>query len=554
MGEYQYYEKPTATAAPTDTNDPKFKATFAGLLANLAGMRQRMGLGQKGMVFDPAKFNINRDLTPGEDFPFTRVDGKDLTEEQQANYARNLKNAYFNTLKAIKTGEDYADLNRSFVTGFLDYDVESLGLPLADVGKRLTTRPQDIKRAYVGAAQGFEENRNAATTIDSLPLPVGPAALRSGIGRVVLYNQLGVQFGETTQAPKALAPDASPPDVAARANAVGNLDRADIQTRSLAELEARSTRLGRKLRPRTAYTLETQLPIVGEALEARQDILRGALNDSDGREIGETTGRSLDTLAMLDRLDAHLKLSGIGGFITGPLEYVFKSRFNIEIGAWIRTREGQEAANELMASLPILQQLVARDLARGVGEERISDRDLRGIQTTLINLNKADGFNADTLRQLRNYLKGSVKHSLDYVGSYYLPDETLRRAAQLGIDVKSIKGRNGYYSPYLADQNYAVTKQPVPSYSKAYQDQLLDDSIFGYVAERGGVGQPTQFRLLRTDDDGNAIPILDRKGNATGKYKTVTIPKAEGWQAAIKDQAMLDFNRKYLLQTYRLDR
>ena len=542
------------TAAATGTASPKFQATFSGMLASLPGMRQRMGLGQRGLAFDAKKFNLNPGLEPGENFPFTRVDGMALTEEQQANYARNLRNAYFNIFESIESGAEKTDLNRSFVTGYLDFDVASLGLPPAPEGQGLPTSPEAITRAYVAAAQRFQEPGNPAAVIGSLPLPVGTKPLRSGTGRLVLYNQLGVPFGETTQAPEVLASDASPADVAARASAVGNLDYDDIQTRILAEREARGTGLGSSLIPGEAPRLGQQLTIVGEALEARQALLDEALNDSAGREIGETLGRSLDTLAMLDRLDAQMKMSGVGGFVLGPLEQVFRSRLGMDIGAWFRTEEGQEAANELMASLPILQELVGRDLLRGVGEERISNMDLRGAKATLINLNKADGFNADTLRQLRNYLKGSVKHSLDYVGSYYLPDATLHRAAQLGIDVKSIEGRNGYYSPYLADQNYAVTKQPVPSYSQDYIDHLMDDSIFGYVAVGGSAGQETQYRLMRTDADGKPIPKLDANGNETGAYQTVLIPKTDGWQAAIANQSMLDFNRDFLIRTYGLDR
>jgi hypothetical protein len=552
-GEYEMYEKPTAAAAPTDTNDPEFQATFAGLLANLPGMRQRMNLGRRGMAFDPAKFNINPDLTPGENFPFTRVDGMALTEEQQKNYARKLEDAYFNLFKVIKTGEEKADLNRSFVTGFLDFDVGSLGLPQAPKGQRLVTTPADIQQAYVAAADQFKIEHNAETIIEGLPLPEGGANLRSATGRLPLFYRLGVPFGAATQAPEALPPEASPSAVVDRSKAVRSLvrdNRDAIQTRIIAEKLAKSvTPLGSKLTSRNADTLGKQLPIVGEALEAQKDKLRAALDDSSGKEIGETVGKSLDTIAMLDRLDALMKISGVGGFITGPVEQFASARLGMDIGAWFRTEAGQEAARELIASLPLLQQLTSRDLLKGVGEQRISNTDLSGVQTTLININKDDGFNARTLRQLRHYLKRSVTHSLEYVGSYGLPEKTLHRAAQLGIDVKSIEGRNGFYSPYLADQTYAVTRQNVPSYSREYQTQLRDESIFGYVARSGGRGQPKQYELIMVNEAGE--PMWNEE---TEKYETTLIPHEEGWQAGVTNRAMLDFNRNFLMQTYGLDR
>ena len=551
-GEYQLYKKPTAAAVPTDTSDPEFQATFRGLLANLPGMRESMDLGQRGLAFDPAKFNTNPDLTPGENFPFTRVDGEALTEDQQENYARSLKDAYFNVFKSIKAGQEKTDLNRAFVTGYLDYSVGNLGLPQAPEGQRLLTTPADIQRAYVGAAEKFKTSPDAETIIENLPSPVGQKNLTSGPGRLSLFYTLGVPFGATTRAPEALLPDPSSTDVSARATAVRSLvkdNRDNIQERIIAEKLARSTTpLGSKLTPRNADTLGKQLPIVGDALQAQKDKLRAALDDSSGKEIGETVGKSLDTIAMLDRLDALMKISGVSGFITGPVEQFASARFDMDIGGWFRTEAGQEAARELMASLPILQQLTSRDLLKGVGEQRISNTDLSGVQTTLININKDDGFNARTLRQLRNYLKRSVTHSLDYVGSYGLPEKTLHRAAQLGIDVKSIEGRNGFYSPYLADQTYAVSKQPVPSYSKEYQTQLADESIFGYVARSGGQGQAKQYELIMVDEAGE--PMWDEGDK---KYKTTLIPHGEGWQAGA-NKTMLDFNRNFLMQTYGLDR
>jgi hypothetical protein len=237
----------------------------------------------------------------------------------------------------------------------------------------------------------------------------------------------------------------------------------------------------------------------------------------------------------------------VGGFLIGPLEKVARERFNIKLGAWLRTTKGQDAALEVLATLPILQQLIARDLAKSSGEKRISDKDLIGIQKTLININKADGFNADTLRALRRYLVSSVKYSLEYVGSYGLPDSTLRQAAQLGIDLKSIKGRNNFYSPYLADSIYAVTKQPVPRFSRAYQTQLRDASIFGYVAE-SGVNQAKQYRLFVLDEGGR--PIFNEE---TQSLETVVVPAGVGWQKSV-DPATLKYNRNWLVETYGLDR
>ena len=545
----------TGTAAtPRGIADPEFQDSFAGFLAKLSGLRQDLGLGKKGLVFDTAKFNINPELKPGEDFPFSRFDKVPLTEAEQATYATKLRKAYLNVFESIKTGEvDREDLNKAFVQGFLDYSIENLGLPAAPAGTTRTreqiTNPAEITQAYKKATENFRTNRNAAVTIQNMPFPKGPRNMTSGNGKLVLFDALGVPFGTDTQAPPVLPDGATPTQIDDRAASVRSLDSASIQERILAErLSKSATPLGSKLRPTVANTREKQLTVVGDALENKKKTLDDALADSDGKQIGETVGKTLDTIAMLDRLDAMMILSGLPGFVRGPIEAFFKTRLDIDAGAWFRTDEGQRAAGELMANLPLLHQFVARELLKGTGEQRISTPDLEGAQETLVNINKAGRFNEDQLRALRGYLVNSVTHSLEYVGDYGLPERTLEKAAQLGIDVKSIEGRNGFYSPYLKDQRYAVTKHPVPSYSRDYQTQLRDKSIFGYVARESVTGVP-QYELIQVDEDGQ--PIWD---DNTERYQTITVPGVPGWQAEYSDQKELDFNRNFLIQTYRLDR
>ena len=531
----------------------KDAASLAGFLAKLPKLRRTLNKGKRGLVFDAAKYGKNPNLVPGEDFPFSRIDNVPMTEEEQQIYADKLRNAYYNVFKSIKTGEDRADLNQTFVEGFLDSTIADLGLPdvqgpsLQRPRAQITTGPE-ITQAYIQAAKEFPENPNALEVIATLPDPVTPINMRSGTGRLALYNQLGVRFGEATQAPPGLPDNPAPQEVTDRASSVRDLDASSIQERIFAEGLAKSaTPLGASLRPSSANTLAKQLVVVGDALDKKRKTLDDALADSDGTQIGETVGKTLDTIAMLDRLDAQMIISGLPGFVRGPLEVFAKGRLGIDVGAWLRTEEGQRAANELMANLPLLQNFVGRELLKGTGEQRISNTDLEGAKATLININKSGSFNEDQLRALRGYLVNSVTHSLEYVGAYSLPERTLEQAAQLGIDVKSIKGQNGFYSPYLRDQTYAVTGHPVPSYSRDYQTLLRDNSIFGYVARESVTGVP-QYELMQVDEKGQ--PIWDKN---TKRFQTITVPGRSGWQAKV-DPETLAFNRNFLIKTYRLDR
>ena len=153
------------------------------------------------------------------------------------------------------------------------------------------------------------------------------------------------------------------------------------------------------------------------------------------------------------------------------------------------------------------------------------------------------------MRELTGYMKSIVRSGLNSIGTFELPDSTLQKAAKLGIPLKSIKTKNNYYNPYFSDQKYAVTKQPVPSYSKAYLDKLRDDGIFGYAALRGT--KALSYRLIEVDAKGKPIPKIVN-GKKAGVVTRVVAGKPE-WQTTISP-AMLDYNRNWLLKTYSLDR
>ena len=553
VGNYKMYQKPTgAPAKPTGLNTPEFKSVFSGMLAKLPDVRQRMELGKRGLKFDPAKYNINPDLKAGEDFPFSRQDGGEFLEKDQKTYLNKLKNAYFGLFKTTKTGADLVELDEAFIQSFLEADVKSLGLKdppaRADIPAAQITIPSAIQKRYVDLARELPTNP-ANEIIQKGPLPVGRKNLLSGFGKLVLFDKgVGVPFGPTTKSPASLSEGATPAEIEIRRKRIKSLNKLDIQRRLIAERISKGTTLASKLSPRLKF--EQKIGVVSSALNAAEKKLNDALNEPKGKEIGETVGKSLETLAFIDGIDVKMKKSGLPGFVTGPIRAFGIRKLATDPGAWFQSDAGKEATREFLAKMPILEELVSRDLLKAAGEQRISDRDLKGIQGTLIKINQTGEINARQLRALRGYLKNSVKHSLEYVGSYGLPERVLEQAATLGIDVKSIEGRNGFYSPYLKDRKYAVTGKDVPSYSKAYQKQLRDSRIFGYSAIRPESGGTTQYELLKVDGNGN--PIWD---SSSKKYKTVLVPATKGWQTRVPGgAAVLNFNRKFLLKTYSLGR
>ena len=99
-----------------------------------------------------------------------------------------------------------------------------------------------------------------------------------------------------------------------------------------------------------------------------------------------------------------------------------------------------------------------------------------------------------------------------------------------------------------------MTKQDVPSYSKAYLQQLRSNRIFGYSAV--DTGGRKQYQLMEVDDRG--LPIWNAR---TNKYDTVLVPATKNWQSELENdigkeaaKAIINFNKTFLLKTYDLGR
>tara|TARA_R110002012_G_scaffold9216_2_gene42367 strand:+ start:120 stop:1085 length:966 start_codon:yes stop_codon:yes gene_type:complete len=317
---------------------------------------------------------------------------------------------------------------------------------------------------------------------------------------------------------------------------------------------AKGTAIGSKLRTSTADSRIKQIAVVGEQLEAERERLAKAMSTPGAAKDAEVLDKSLEMLAQLQKLDYDMKQSGVTGFITGPLENTLRKYFGVSVRDYFTGSEGEQAANSFLASMPIAQQLFARDILREAGEQRYTNQDLKGAQSVLVQLNESDDFNAQRLRQLTGYLKNLVKSGLNAAGTMDISPATLEKAAMLGIDLKSITPKNNYYSPYFNQGKYAVTNQPVPQYSKQYMDGLRDNGIFGYAAMRGTTGGAPTYKLIDVDDNGLPIPI-DPSSPSKG-FKTVVVSGAGDWKAELGPgkKKMLDFNRNYLLKTYGLDK
>ena len=544
------WEDPKATRVAT-IDSQEAKQNFAGFMAGLGGMQRNMGLGQTGLRFVAA--NRNFELDPdAELFPFVRVDGAPLTRQEKINLATDLRTGHLRLTDRIKAGETRADLDEEYAQEILGRyrSITDWGLTPVDraagveIPREQITQPAAITALYKASAPRFQTDPVAADTIQDLPLPVGNT-LRTGVARVVLYNELGVNFGEGTTSPPSYTGQADTITLEERQRQVAASNRSDIQTRLLAEQLSKGTSLSTVLTPALTDTRDEQLRAVATALDRKQEDLSKILADGSNREFIQDLAVQLNAIKTIDRVGVIANRSGVQGFIFGPLESALFKNFGLEPGAWFRDEGGQEAARELIAQMPILDELVSRQLLEIVREARKSNADLRGMQKVIPRLGQSEDYNAEKLRQLRKFLVGNVQAQLESIGTYDPPDALLVQAAGLGFDLKGIKGQNNYYNPYLADSNYPVTNQRVPRYSREAQQEIRNQGILNYVA-RGLPGQAIQYELLTVDAKG--LPIWDTgaKKYRTGLYDAAAL-------ALPANQKIVDFNVNRLKNQFKID-
>ena len=537
-----------APTKPWGLDDPDFKANLAGYLAGMGGLQDSLNLGKVGMRFVPGNYDPKKGLDPADPkYPFVRADGEKLTLEDKKKFTARLTAGYFNVFESIRVGEDRVNLNKAFTERFFKQNAKQLGL--SGAAKGVPVNPEAVRTAagatafYKLAPGMFAEQDNAGLVMDEMPWPVA-GNFGSGVAKLKLFSGMGVPLGPTTTAPP---PAAEGDDVTKRANLVRALDRGNIQQRILAERISKGTSLAGTLSQSSTSTKDSQMKVVGKALSDKTKAMAKTQADPASLQGAQVFTAALDALERLDRMDASAKASGAQGFIKGPAVGLGLRLTGKNFLSFFQTAQEDEATRDFVAGLPVLRELFSRQLVKAVEGEgaRISTPDVQGVQKTLASLNENKDYSAAKMQELRRHLVNSIKYAVSQLGNFTVPDATLEQAARLGIDLKAVTGKNGYYSPYLNNGKYAVSKDQVPEFSKKYQDSLRTQGLFEYVSDRGRV---PRYRLIKVAKDQNNVfqPVYKTDGN----LDTFLLGKADLNDPAFKDA--VDFNRNWLRKTYNL--
>jgi len=544
-----YFAKPAAPKDPKGMDDPKFKGYFKGFMNQFNRIQKTQGLGNIALKFDAAKGNL--ELDPAKDtFPISRVDGQALSEEDKTKIRDKFRSVLYNVIgPAYAVGDPVTkDMNLLVARQLLEDDYDDFGLAPraagAPVPRGAIVSPTQIKQAYSRAT--FAPRSAAKPVFDELPLPVGEN-LTSGTGRLVILNEASPQlFDSITTSPSLLGPNNRPltPD-GYRSKLEQDVDPEMVQSRVIAEALAKMPSLVKDLNITKTPDKTSQMSAIAGAIAKKEEENTERFQKKENVDKRKNLTKVMGVIAMLDQIDADATSSGVQGFVTGPLERFSTSVTGSTPGNWFRDGAGREAANRLIAMQPLLQQFVAREFLKSVGEQRISTPDLKGAQKVLPDLGNAEKFEAGKLRALRKHLVGTARALLQDVGDFDPGNETLGRAVQLGFDVGSVKPKNNFYSPYIQGQKYAVTKQDVPAHSLEYLEQLRDNGIL----QRTLTGNPAfggQYKLIKTDSNGQ--PIF----NPGGAFQTLNIPTSDINNPAYA--AMKNFNVDYLKLRHKIAR
>jgi len=550
-GSYKMYLKPFAPKDPKGVDSADAKANFEGFLNRFPAIQEAGALADTSIKFDPFRHKAGQQ-------PFTYLNGTPLSDDDGKRILRMIETDYFNLYdKGFKAGQDPVDINQRAVTNFLKRSLHSYGLkpPVLAPGAQRPPSQLKSKQAqltrYMTAPTGFNTQPVAAETLDNMPVP-NIANYKNGIGRLKVFQELGVPFGADTTSPAPLSPNLPSQQLGEALNnrsaEIARLsdDPDPIQTRVDAEALSKGTSLAATLTSQ-ANTPEKRDAAVAKALEKVREN-RATIQAKPGNKVAaKELGAALAAYRNISRMRLALSRSGVPGFFTGPIEVGARKYVGLEIGAWFRTPEGQRFANEFIATLPVMGEIVSRQLLRGAGEgAKMSDKDLKGMKGVLPKAGQNFEYEVDKINALDRYLKAGIQSMLEGIGDFAPSKTLLTQAATLGFDLKEIKGKNNYYDPFLKDSRYKVSKQAVPSYSKENQTQLRDKGVLDFVS-KSVPGKPIHYELMVIDVNGQ--PIWDVANN---KWTTTIVNEAGLKNPNNRD--LVRFNTDWLKREHKLDR
>ena len=233
-----------------------------------------------------------------------------------------------------------------------------------------------------------------------------------------------------------------------------------------------------------------------------------------------------DLIRSVKLIDGYNKAQVIGG-VEGFIKGAFISgtqKLGINPQVWWTSAAGIEAKRETIAIREILEQISARGVLSATGEDRFTDKDLKGAQKLFGSMSNDAGYNATALKQMRSILMGGIKSMLGQTGSFKISNEMIEEGLKLGAKSSNIivnRADQGGYSKYYPKKYraYEVSKQFAPGVSPEELTRLEELGVLEPFKAPGGDYQIYKTQKV-TDANGNVSiqPVIEN-----GEFKMLNV-------------------------------
>ena len=155
-----------------------------------------------------------------------------------------------------------------------------------------------------------------------------------------------------------------------------------------------------------------------------------------------------------------------------------------------------------------LQQAYARQVGKkGLGEMRITDQDLEGLQLLQAKLANPEQLNKAVIQQMMAMNDRIIYELVRSAGYVDFDEKLLREVAETGLDTSKMRTHLNWHSPYFRS-TFPLSRQQAPQHSPEYMKALKQLGDLKSLADnKGNFWQPTEGSTKRGLAKGNRASL-----------------------------------------------
>jgi hypothetical protein len=232
--------------------------------------------------------------------------------------------------------------------------------------------------------------------------------------------------------------------------------------------------------------------------------------------------RRLDKQSHKDASDIQDSLSQAIGMRSLLLNFETAVMLSPEAEGWLTgrfasglTQLGLSDMPEWSAALAAsrgLQEAYARQVGKkGLGEMRITDQDLKGLQLLQAKLANPEQLNKAVIQQMMTMNDRIIQELVRSAGYVDFDEKLLREVAETGLDTSKMRTHLNWHSPYFRS-TFPLSRQQAPQHSPEYMKALKQLGDLKSLADnKGNFWQPTEASTKRGLAKGNRASLDEGK-------------------------------------------